>query len=241
MNINDRIIDIFIRGLEKRCLESKFNNLILIFGVSLVATNWIDLLSKILGHETDNYSKFIGTILIFLSIILHLNDKGPTIESERKHIVIKHPKENNSINISRYEKLINSRSNILLMLLGLLLIAIWICITSYYLIPGQEAFKIGISLILFIILLKPIYYLSALIFYLKKRKLFILNKKYNLEYGRDENIYLTSYDFKCVACDEEYAAYLAFSQEKQKYYLQCNEYSDHRYEIDISCFDKFSS
>ena len=241
MNIKDRIIDIFIRWLEKRCLESKFETILLISGVGLVATNWIDFLSKILGHETDNYSKPIGIILICLSIILHLNNKSSTIESKRKHIVIKHPKGNNFINISRHEKLINSRLNILLMLLGLLLIVIWICITSYYLIPGQEVFKIGISMILFMIFFKPICYLLGHIFYLKKRKLLILNKKYNLEYGRDKNIYLTSYDFKCVACDEEYAAYLDFSQENQKYYLQCNEYSGHRYEIDISCFDKFSS
>ena len=241
MSIKDRIIDIFIRGLEKRCLESRFKNKLLISGVSLVATDRIDLLSKILGLETNNYSTFIGAILIFLAIILHLNDKRTTIESERKHNVIKYTKENNFINISRYEKLINSRSNILLILLGLLLITIWICITSYYLTPGQEAVKIGISMILFIIFFKPISYLSGRIFYLKKRKLIILNKKYNLEYGRDGNIYLTSYDFKCVACDEEYVAYLDFNKENQKYYLQCDEYNNHRYEIDISKFDKFSS
>lgn len=239
MNLKDRLLNIFIKGFEKRCLGPKYITTLLLCGVGLISTSLIDLLSNFLGIQNDVYQNVVGTILILLSIFLYINDKSSTVNFESKDIDHQADTGNGIATLHRREKVINKRINVLLMILGLLLLIIAFCIMIYKIVSGPLGF--GIGLILFILLFSPVFYIGCLIFHLKDRKLLIVNKEYNLEYGNDANLYLTGYDFKCPSCQGKHKSHLSFAQNIQQYYLQCNEYNNHKNQINISDFDKYSN
>ncbi len=241
MNKNEfknKLIELFIKGLEKRCLGKSFKTTIFLSGVGLVSTNYWDFLSNILGFKDEKYQIYIGLVLMLLAIIIDFSERLNGEKSKKRHNNIQG--KNNGLNknpiIPRKETLIMPRISMLLMVLGLIILILSFGIIICNITGGL----LGLWLALvFLLLVTPICKLGGFIYHLKNRKLLILNEEYNLEYGNDGNIYLTNYDFTCNKC--RHNAYIDFNQKNQKYYLQCKEYKEHEFIIDISEFDKFSN
>lgn len=241
MNKNEfknKLIELFIKGLEKRCLGKSFTTTIFLSGVGLVSTNYWDFLSNILGFKDEKYQIYIGLVLMLLAIIIYFSERlnGEKSKKRHKNIQGKNKGLNKNSIIPRKEMLIMPRISMLLMVLGLIILILSFGIIICNITGGL----LGLWLALvFLSLVTPICRLGGFIYNLKNKKLLILNKKYNLEYGNDGNIYLTNYDFTCDKCSQN--AYINFNFDQKYYYLQCKEYEDHKCIIDISEFDKFSN
>lgn len=241
MNKNEfknKLIKLFIKGLEKRCLGKSFKTTIFLSGVGLVSTNYWDFLSNILGFKDEKYQIYIGLVLILLAIIIDFSERlnGEKSKKRYNNIQGKNKALNKNSIIPRKETLIMPRISMLLIILGLIILILSFGIIICNIMGGL----LGLWLALvFLSLVTPICISGGFIYNLKKQKLLILTQKYNLEYGNDGNIYLTNYDFTCDKCSQN--AYIGFDSNQKYYYLQCKAYENHKFIIDISEFDKFSN
>lgn len=241
MYMKKKILNIFIRGLEKRCLSSQFPKILFSAGIGLLSINWLDMLASILNiNQTSEIIQTIaGVTLIIISICLYI--------SERKHNTIEEKPYSKRIldvsqsfwSVSRVkETLISSRSSLLMILFSLIVLVLMIGLVILNVMKFSNL-SIWICLVIMVVVIKPIIRLLCMVYNLKKTKLIILNKKHNIEYGKDKNIYLTSYDFICPNCSQPTTGHLEWV--KGNYLVVCSEYQNHNQILQINQFDKFSN